>query len=74
MFISPGHLSQEQKNLVLAGFAELFNGRWCILTPNKNTSQVALKKVKFMGTSSKQIATMDAEYHDILAITSHVPI
>lgn len=72
----PGHpIAGTEKSGPEAGFAELFNGRWCILTPNKNTSQVALEKVKFVWEQAgMQIATMDAEYHDrVLAITSHIP-
>ena len=72
----PGHpIAGTEKSGPEAGFAELFNGRWCILTPNKNTSQSALEKVKFIWEQAgMQIATMDAEYHDrVLAITSHIP-
>ena len=72
----PGHpIAGTEKSGPEAGFAELFNGRWCILTPNKKTSQVALEKVKFVWEQAgMQIATMDAEYHDrVLAITSHIP-
>ena len=76
VFFVPGHpIAGTEKSGPEAGFAELFNGRWCILTPNKNTSQVALEKVKFIWEQAgMQIATMDAEYHDrVLAITSHIP-
>ena len=76
VFFVPGHpIAGTEKSGPEAGFAELFNGRWCILTPNKNTSQVALEKVKFIWQQAgMQIATMDAEYHDrVLAITSHIP-
>ena len=72
----PGHpIAGTEKSGPEAGFAELFNGRWCILTPNKNTSQEALEKVKFIWEQAgMQVATMDAEYHDrVLAITSHIP-
>ena len=76
VFFVPGHpIAGTEKSGPEAGFAELFNGRWCILTPNKNTSQEALEKVKFIWEQAgMQIATMDAEYHDrVLAITSHIP-
>ena len=76
VYFVPGHpIAGTEKSGPEAGFAELFNGRWCILTPNKNTSQVALEKVKFIWEQAgMQIATMDAEYHDrVLAITSHIP-
>ena len=76
VYFVPGHpIAGTEKSGPEGGFAELFNGRWCILTPNKNTSQVALEKVKFIWEQAgMQIATMDAEYHDrVLAITSHIP-
>ena len=76
VYFVPGHpIAGTEKSGPEAGFAELFIGRWCILTPNKNTSQVALEKVKFIWEQAgMQIATMDAEYHDrVLAITSHIP-
>ena len=76
VYFVPGHpIAGTEKSGPEAGFAELFNGRWCILTPNKNTSQVALEKVKFIWEQAgMQITIMDAEYHDrVLAITSHIP-
>ena len=76
VYFVPGHpIAGTEKSGPESGFAELFKGRWCILTPNKNTSQVALEKVKFIWEQAgMQIATMDAEYHDrVLAITSHIP-
>ena len=75
-YFLPGHpIAGTEKSGPEAGFAELFNGRWCILTPNKNTSQEALEKVKFIWEQAgMKVATMDAEYHDrVLAITSHIP-
>ena len=76
VYFVPGHpIAGTEKSGPEAGFAELFNGRWCILTPNKNTSQVALEKVRIIWEQAgMQVATMDAEYHDrVLAITSHIP-
>ena len=72
----PGHpIAGTENSGPESGFSELFNGRWCILTPNQNTSTSALAKVKNMWKAAgMQIAIMDAEYHDrVLAITSHIP-
>ena len=72
----PGHpIAGTENSGPESGFSELFNGRWCILTPNQNTSTSALAKVKNMWKEAgMQIAIMDAEYHDrVLAITSHIP-
>ena len=58
-----------------AGYAGLFQGRWCILTPTKKTNKRALRSVetfwKFLGMQTK---IMTPEHHDlVLAVTSHAP-
>jgi cyclohexadieny/prephenate dehydrogenase len=58
-----------------AGFAELFDGRWCILTPPPGTDAEALEKLSaFWTRCGSNVEVMDAKHHDlVLAITSHVP-
>jgi len=58
-----------------AGFAELFDGRWCILTPPEGTDPDAVAKLKaFWEALGSNVEVMDAHRHDlVLAITSHVP-
>jgi cyclohexadieny/prephenate dehydrogenase len=58
-----------------AGFAELFDGRWCILTPAAGTDAQAVERVKTLWQRAGMlIETMDAAHHDqVLAITSHLP-
>jgi cyclohexadieny/prephenate dehydrogenase len=58
-----------------AGFAELFDGRWCILTPPPGVDPAALEKLKtFWQRCGSQVEVMDPKHHDlVLAITSHVP-
>jgi len=58
-----------------AGFAELFDGRWCILTPPPGTDEAAVATLKtFWQALGSQVEVMDAHRHDlVLAITSHVP-
>jgi len=58
-----------------AGFAELFVGRWCILTPPEGADAAAVKRLSAFWTGlGAKVATMSAEHHDlVLAITSHVP-
>jgi cyclohexadieny/prephenate dehydrogenase len=58
-----------------AGFAELFIGRWCILTPPDGADGVAVERLSgFWSGLGAKVATMSAEHHDlVLAITSHVP-
>ena len=58
-----------------AGFAELFDGRWCILTPSAGTDAQAVERVKTLWQRAGMlIEIMDAAHHDqVLAITSHLP-
>jgi cyclohexadieny/prephenate dehydrogenase len=58
-----------------AGFAELFDGRWCILTPVENTDPAAVEKLKsFWEGLGSQVEIMEPKHHDlVLAITSHLP-
>ncbi|HEX4081157.1 MAG TPA: prephenate/arogenate dehydrogenase family protein [Rhizomicrobium sp.] len=58
-----------------AGFAELFDGRWCILTPPPGTDEQSVATLKsFWQRCGSQVEIMDAKHHDlVLAITSHVP-
>jgi cyclohexadieny/prephenate dehydrogenase len=58
-----------------AGFAELFDGRWCILTPSEDTDKAALAKLQqFWQRLGSDVEIMSPEHHDlVLAITSHVP-
>ncbi|PPR17188.1 MAG: Prephenate dehydrogenase [Alphaproteobacteria bacterium MarineAlpha9_Bin3] len=76
VYFIPGHpIAGTEKSGPESGFPELFNGRWCILTPYSDTSQKARDKIKFMWEQAgMKVAIMDAEYHDrVLAITSHIP-
>ena len=59
-----------------SGFAELFDGRWCILTPLPGADPAAVEQAaRRSGTAlGSKVEIMDAEHHDmVLAITSHVP-
>jgi cyclohexadieny/prephenate dehydrogenase len=58
-----------------AGFAELFVGRWCILTPPDGADPEAVKRLSaFWSGMGAKVAAMAPEHHDlVLAITSHVP-
>ncbi len=72
----PGHpIAGTENSGPAAGFAELFQGRWCILTPPLGTPASAVAKVREMWRRcGMQVETMDAAHHDrVLAITSHVP-
>jgi cyclohexadieny/prephenate dehydrogenase len=58
-----------------AGFAELFDGRWCILTPPPGTEAHAVEAMKaFWRGLGSEVEVMEPRHHDlVLAITSHVP-
>jgi len=72
----PGHpIAGTEHSGPESGFAELFDGRWCILTPAAGTDDKAVERIKAMWQSAgMKVVTMDAEHHDkVLAITSHLP-
>ncbi len=72
----PGHpVAGTERSGPEAGFAELFDGRWCILTPPEGTAPQAVDRVADLWRAAgMNIEIIDAEYHDrVLAITSHLP-
>ena len=72
----PGHpVAGTENSGPDAGFAELFEGRYCILTPPIGTDEVAIEKVsEFWRRAGSLIELMDPYHHDrVLAITSHLP-
>lgn len=58
-----------------AGFATLFENRWCILTPPDGADEASVEALAdFWRTLGSKIELMDAEHHDlVLAVTSHIP-
>ncbi|MGH7068018.1 MAG: prephenate dehydrogenase/arogenate dehydrogenase family protein, partial [Acetobacteraceae bacterium] len=58
-----------------AGFAELFEGRWCLLTPPPGTDRGAVGRMaEFWQRAGAMVEEMDAAHHDrVLAIVSHLP-
>jgi len=58
-----------------AGFAELFDNRWCILTPPPGANADSVDRLKkFWSGLGANVEIMDPLHHDmVLAITSHVP-
>lgn len=58
-----------------AGFAELFEGRWHILTPSAKSSEEATQKlIAFWQALGSNVEVMEPDHHDlVLAITSHIP-
>lgn len=77
--VIPGHpIAGTEKSGPDAGFASLFQGRWCILTPEQGGSAeyvaAADRLAAFWTMLGSKVERMDAQRHDlVLAITSHLP-
>ena len=72
----PGHpVAGSEKSGPDAGFAELFRGRFWLLTPEDGVDPAATAKVEALWSRVGAIVeVMDAAYHDkVLALTSHLP-
>ena len=76
VFFVPAHpLAGTENSGPSAGFASLFENRWCILTPSKNVPIEIIKKVKFFWEQlGSNVVEMNAKHHDlVLSVTSHAP-
>jgi cyclohexadieny/prephenate dehydrogenase len=72
----PGHpIAGTEHSGPESGFAELFRGRWTVLTPPPGTDETAVEKLaEFWRRAGSQVEVMEAGHHDkVLAITSHLP-
>ncbi len=72
----PGHpIAGTEFSGPAAGFAELFEGRWCILTPQAHTDAKATARVHALWEAvGSTVEEMDPAHHDrVLAVTSHLP-
>ena len=72
----PGHpIAGTEHSGPEAGFAELFDERWCILTPASDTAPEAVARLAaFWRALGSNVEIMTPEHHDlVLAITSHLP-
>jgi cyclohexadieny/prephenate dehydrogenase len=72
----PGHpIAGSEKSGPYAGYAELFDNRWCILTPDDTTDANMVDKLEaFWRACGSDVERMNVAHHDmVLAITSHLP-
>jgi cyclohexadieny/prephenate dehydrogenase len=72
----PGHpLAGTEHSGPRAGFAELFENRWCLLVPMPGAEQAAVERLALLWQSmGSNVDLMDADHHDlVLAVTSHTP-
>jgi cyclohexadieny/prephenate dehydrogenase len=78
-FAVPGHpIAGSEQSGPAAGFAEMFQGRWCILTPQSRDDAPYAEAVErltdFWLALGSQVEIMDDKHHDlVLAVTSHLP-
>lgn len=58
-----------------AGFSLLFKDRWCILTPDDNSDEEAVEKIKKLWEEcGMRVELMEASHHDkVMAAVSHLP-
>jgi cyclohexadieny/prephenate dehydrogenase len=72
----PGHpIAGTEHSGPTAGFAELFEGRWFILTPLPGAEESAVERLaSFWRRAGSMVEIMEPAHHDqVLAITSHLP-
>ena len=70
----PGHpLAGTERSGPRAGFATLFERRWCILVPGEWDDAARRLAALWEGLGAS-VTTMEADHHDlVLAVTSHAP-
>ena len=79
VFVIPGHpIAGTEQSGPDAGFAELFDNRWVILTPQTEGDpayDAAVSKLSALWTDmGAKVELMDDQHHDlVLAATSHLP-
>ena len=72
----PGHpLAGTEHSGPRSGFAELFENRFTVLTPDGNTAVEPIERLTTLWRGmGALVETMDVEHHDlVLAVTSHTP-
>lgn len=58
-----------------AGFAELYDNRWCLLVPVEGSDRDAVDRLRALWEGmGANVEEMDADHHDlVLSVTSHTP-
>ncbi len=58
-----------------AGFAELFDNRWCLIVPQDGTEEAAVTRLTdFWQALGANTERMEVEHHDLVcAVVSHIP-
>lgn len=74
LFIPAHPLAGTEQSGPTAGFAELFDNRWCILTPGDAPPEDVANLRRFWEGLGANVDEMDPDHHDlVLAVTSHTP-
>jgi cyclohexadieny/prephenate dehydrogenase len=74
--VIPAHpVAGTEKSGPDAGFASLFQGRWCIITPPPRADAIMVERLsEFWRRLGAKVDVMDPAHHDrVLAATSHLP-
>ena len=73
-FIPAHPLAGTEQSGPTSGFAELFDNRWCLLTPNGADADETAKLRAFWEALGSNVDEMEPDHHDlVLAVTSHTP-
>jgi cyclohexadieny/prephenate dehydrogenase len=73
-FIPAHPLAGTEKSGPESGFAELFDNRWCLLTPDGADATETQKLRRSWEALGSNVDEMDADHHDlVVAVTSHTP-
>lgn len=76
-FVAGHPISGSERTGPEAGFAELFDERWCVLTPDRDTDgdrRATERLTAFWRALGSNVEIMDPAHHDlVLAVTSHLP-
>ena len=76
IFWIPSHpIAGTEESGPRAGYSDIFKNRWCIISPPKESNEIAVKKIKeFWELLGSKVRIMSSEEHDsILSLTSHLP-
>jgi cyclohexadieny/prephenate dehydrogenase len=76
VFWIPSHpIAGTEESGPKAGYAEMFEDRWCIISPPENCIEEPIENLKeFWQSIGSKVKVMSAEEHDkILSLTSHLP-
>ena len=76
VFWIPSHpIAGTEESGPKAGYAEMFEDRWCIISPPENCIEEPIENLKeFWQSVGSKVKVMSAEEHDkILSLTSHLP-